>query len=166
MLMLHPSTCDWSHLQKALELKVPPLALVGLFAAMMWIAAVYSPVAIDLPGRAAIALILMSGGFAVSFAGVWAFRRVKTTVNPVKPEATTTMVTSGIYRYSRNPMYLGFLLALVGWAAFLADVLAFALLPLFVLYMNRFQITPEERTLAAKFPHEFMAYKSSVRRWI
>lgn len=150
----------------ALELKVPPLAFVGLSAAMMWIAAVYLPVAVDLPGRTAIGVAFMIAGAAVSFAGVLAFHRSKTTVNPMKPEATTAMVTSGIYRYSRNPMYLGFLLALIGWAAFLSDLLAFALLPLFVLYMNRFQIAPEERALAAKFPHEFVTYKSSVRRWI
>ena len=153
-------------MQNVLELKIPPLALVSLFAAMMWIAAVYSPLAMDLPWRTAIALVFMSAGLAISFAGVLAFHRAKTTVNPITPEATTAMVTSGVYGFSRNPMYLGFLLALAGWATLLSDGLAFALLPLFVLYMNRFQIAPEEKALAAKFPHEFMAYKNSVRRWI
>lgn len=99
-------------------------------------------------------------------AGVLSFRRMETTVNPLTPEATTTMVTSGIYRFSRNPMYLGFLFVLVGWAIHLSNLLGFAFLPLFVWYMNRFQILPEERALASKFYEVFTAYKRSVRRWI
>ena len=95
-----------------------------------------------------------------------AFRRAKTTVNPITPEATTTMVTSGLYRFSRNPMYLGLLVVLIGWALFLSHPLAFAVLPLFVLYMNRFQIIPEEQILSAKFAHQFTAYKETVRRWV
>ena len=150
----------------ALELKVPPVALVFLFAALMWVASAYSPLAIMLPWHIAASLLLCSAGLAISFAGVWEFHRAKTTVNPVTPEATTAMVTSGIYRYSRNPMYLGFLMALAGWATFLSHILAFALLPLFVLYMDRFQIIPEERVLLAKFQDQFSSYSNSVRRWI
>jgi protein-S-isoprenylcysteine O-methyltransferase Ste14 len=132
----------------------------------MWLASAYSPLAIALPQRAAIAVIFCSVGLAISLAGVLAFRRAKTTVNPFTPEVTTVMVTSGIYRFSRNPMYLGVVFALTGWAIYLSHVLAFALLPLFVLYMNRFQIIPEERALSAKFPHLFTAYTHSVRRWL
>jgi protein-S-isoprenylcysteine O-methyltransferase Ste14 len=76
------------------------------------------------------------------------------------------MVTSGIYRLSRNPMYLGFLFGLTGWAIFLSHVLALALLPAFVAYMNRFQISSEEQALAARFGAEFVAYKDSVGRWL
>lgn len=76
------------------------------------------------------------------------------------------MVTSGVYRVSRNPMYLGFLLALAWWVVFLSHLLAFALLPLFMWYMNRFQIVPEERALAAKFGSEFTEYSRAVRRWL
>jgi protein-S-isoprenylcysteine O-methyltransferase Ste14 len=76
------------------------------------------------------------------------------------------MVTSGVYGVSRNPMYVGFLLVLIGWAAFLSHALAFALLPLFVAYMNRFQIEPEERALSAKFGGQFQEYRRSVRRWV
>jgi protein-S-isoprenylcysteine O-methyltransferase Ste14 len=150
----------------ALELKVPPLALVLLFGALMWLASAYSAFAIALPWRSAFALIFCTVGFAIVLAGALAFRRAKTTVNPLTPEATTTIVTSEIYRFTRNPMYLGFLLVLVGWAMYLSNVLAFAILPLFVLYMNRFQIVPEERALCAKFSHTFTAYKCSVRRWL
>ncbi len=150
----------------ALELKVPPLALVFLFGALMWLVSGYPEFTFTLPWRPAFALIFCAVGLAVLLAGVVAFRRAKTTVNPLTPEATTTMVTSGIYRFTRNPMYLGFLFVLAGWAMYLSNLLAFALLPLFVWYMNRFQILPEERALSAKFPQAFTAYTCAVRRWL
>lgn len=156
----------WSELLNALELKVPPVVLVFPFAALMWFASAYSPLTVVLPWRDAIALTFCGAGLAIFLAGVLSFRQAKTTVNPLTPDATTAMVTSGIYRFSRNPMYLGFFLALAGWATYLSHLLAFALLPLFVLYINRFQILPEERTLSQKFPQEFTAYKGSVRRWL
>jgi protein-S-isoprenylcysteine O-methyltransferase Ste14 len=149
----------------ALELKVPPLALVFLFGVLMWLVSASSVFTIALPWRSAFVLMFCTVGFAIVLAGVLTFRRAKTTVNPLTPEATITIVTSGIYRFSRNPMYLGFLFVLVGWAIYLSNVLAFALLPVFVWYMNRFQILPEERALGAKFSHAFTAYKDSVRRW-
>jgi protein-S-isoprenylcysteine O-methyltransferase Ste14 len=148
-----------------LELKVPPLALVFLFGALMWLASANSAFTIALPWRSAFAFIFYAIGSAIVLAGVLTFRRMKTTVNPLTPEATTTMVTSGIYRFTRNPMYLGFLLILVGWAINLSHLLAFAFLPLFVWYMNRFQIHPEERALSTKFSEAFTRYKRSVRRW-
>jgi protein-S-isoprenylcysteine O-methyltransferase Ste14 len=150
----------------AVELKVPPLALVFLFGALMWLASAYSAFTLALPWHSMFALIFCSVGFAIVLAGVFAFRQAKTTVNPLKPETATAMVTSGIYRFTRNPMYLGFLLVLAGWGMYLSNLLAVALLPLFVLYMNRFQIVPEERALCAKFSHVFTAYTCSVRRWL
>ena len=98
--------------------------------------------------------------------GIVSFRRAKTTVNPMKPDSTSSLVVSGIYRYTRNPMYLGFLLVLLGWAAFLSNVAALAFLPAFVVYMNRFQIRPEERVLASLFPHDCSGIPAKVRRWI
>jgi protein-S-isoprenylcysteine O-methyltransferase Ste14 len=82
------------------------------------------------------------------------------------PRTTSAIVTSGVYRFSRNPMYLGFLLGVTGWAVFLSDLLAFAFLPLFIVYMNRFQIIPEERALSEKFGRHFTKYKDTVRRWL
>jgi protein-S-isoprenylcysteine O-methyltransferase Ste14 len=139
----------------ALEFKVPPVALTLLFALMMWLTSIYeAPLPFPLPWRRAIAFFVCCAGLVIGLGGVVAFRRAKTTVNPITPEATTTMVTSGLYRFSRNPMYLGLLLVLIGWV------------PLFVLYMNRFQIIPEERVLSGKFAHQFTTYKKTVRRWI
>ena len=84
----------------------------------------------------------------------------------MKPESASSLVVSGIYRFTRNPMYLGMLLVLSGWAIFLSNALSFLFLPAYVVYMNRFQIGPEERALAAKFPQPFADYRSEVRRWL
>jgi len=152
---------------QALELKIPPPALMLLFAVTMWLLSVSAPsLALALPWRVPVALILWSAGIAIALAALFEFRRAKTTVNPFTPEAAAAIVTSGIYRYSRNPMYVGLLLALSGWFVWLSHLLAFVLLPMFVLYINRFQIEPEERALSAKFGGLFRDYRHSVRRWL
>jgi protein-S-isoprenylcysteine O-methyltransferase Ste14 len=119
-----------------------------------------------IPGSAGIALGLALFSVVIALAGVVAFRVNKTTVNPLNPDAASTVVSNGIYRYSRNPMYLGFLLALAAWAIYLSNALAALFLPAFVAYMNRFQIKPEERTLLAKFGPAFSQYVAAVRRWV
>jgi protein-S-isoprenylcysteine O-methyltransferase Ste14 len=151
----------------SLELKIPPLALVLIAAAAMWLAAYAVPALTwDLPFKRVLASACVLAGFAIAAAGVLSFRRAGTTVNPTRPQSTSALVSSGIYRYSRNPMYLGFLLALLGWAAQLSNLLALLPVALFVLYMNRFQIAPEERALAAMFGDEFSAYTRKVGRWL
>jgi len=105
-------------------------------------------------------------GVLVCLSGVISFRRSKTTVNPTKPDSTSALVVSGVYKYTRNPMYVGFALVLLGWAAFLSNLAAFALAPVFVVYIDRFQIRPEERVLFSLFPHEYPAYRAKVRRWV
>ena|SRR5438105_6260010 len=150
----------------ALELKIPPVVLVLLAGAAMWVLSTAAPsFASQVPYRQAIALVLAVLGVIVTVVGVVSFRRASTTVNPTRPQDTSSLVTTGIYRLSRNPMYLGFLLALIAWAVFLANVLALLPVVAFVAYMNRFQITPEERALAAMFGAEFNAYGQRVRRW-
>jgi protein-S-isoprenylcysteine O-methyltransferase Ste14 len=150
---------------QALELRVPPLALLAIFGVAMALLAV----ATGQTGNAATiaaALVLSAAGGAVALAGVLAFRRHKTTVNPFKPDDTTRIVDTGIYRFSRNPMYLGFLLMLAGWAVYLGSVTAALLLPVFVVYMNRFQIVPEERALTTKFGAAYLAYMHRTGRWL
>lgn len=151
----------------ALELKILPVPLALLFGGAMWLASVWLPAfAFHLPGHVAISIALGCSGLAFAFAGVAAFRRAMTTVNPMKPEAASALVTSGVYRRSRNPMYVGLLLVLSGWAVFLSHALGFLFLPAFVAYLNRFQIMPEERVLLSKFGDDFSAYKRSVPRWL
>jgi len=152
---------------QALELKVPPVAVVLVTAGLMWLVAWAAPaLGFGNPFRIPVAVSLVAAGAVTSALGVASFRRAGTTVNPLKPHTASSLVAAGIYRLTRNPMYLGFLVALVGWAVFLSSIPAFLLLPAFVLYMNRFQIEPEERALAARFGESFTNYESSVRRWL
>jgi protein-S-isoprenylcysteine O-methyltransferase Ste14 len=158
-----PERQQW---QNGLALKLPPVALVVIVAALMWIASSATPT-LDffLPAKSLSAVSLAIIGAVICFAGVVSFRRAKTTVNPMKPNSASSLVVSGIYKYTRNPMYLGLVLVLLGWAAFLSNLAALASLPAFIVYINRFQIVPEERMLASLFPHEYPAYRAKVRRW-
>ncbi len=153
--------------RSGLELKVLPLALVAIVAALMWCAASATPVlGFRFPARVLSSGSLALLGSAICLAGVFSFRLARTTVNPTTPDSTSSLVVSGVYQYTRNPMYLGFLLLLAGWAVFLSNLSPFVLLPAFVAYMNRFQIGPEERALGSLFAQEYQAYHARVRRWI
>lgn len=150
-----------------LELKIPPLLVWLVIAGAMFGVAHSAPkLSFELAGSSAIALALVALGGALALAGVVAFRENSTTVNPLTPSASSTVVSSGVYRVSRNPMYLGFLVALAGWAVYLSNAGAALLLPAFVAYMTQYQIKPEERALLAKFGSEFGQYMSRVRRWL
>ena len=151
----------------ALENKIPPPIVAALFGLLMWAGSHYvASIDAALSVRVIAALLVLCAGVFFSLAGVVSFRRAKTTVNPLKPETASALVSSGIYLYSRNPMYVGFAMFLTAWACYLAS--AFLLLGVlgFVLYMNRFQIAPEERALTALFGADFLAYQAKVRRWL
>ena len=152
---------------QGLDLKVPPLLVWLVFAGTMFGVAYVAPgISYPLPARFALALALVVFGGAVAFAGVVAFRIKRTTVNPLTSSASSSVVSGGIYRVSRNPMYLGFFLALAGWALYLSNGGAVLLLPAFSAYMTEYQIKPEERALLAKFGSEFAQYMARVRRWV
>ena len=151
----------------SLELKVPPVIVVAIAALLMWLCAWMAPdLEMALPGRIPAAMIAVLAGVAASVAGVVAFRRARTTVNPLKPGSASWLVDGGIYRLTRNPMYLGFALALLGWGIFLGHPVSIAVLFAFVAYMNRFQIIPEEKALEALFGDAFKSYRTTVRRWL
>ncbi len=151
----------------ALESKVPPVAAAFFIGLLMWLISWAVPgFEFVFPWRDPAAASLAIAGAVVSCLGVLSFKRAGTTVNPTRPNASSSLVASGVYALSRNPMYLGFLLILAAWAIFLSNALAFLLLPAFAIFMNRFQIEPEERALTAIFGQEFAAYKSRVRRWL
>jgi protein-S-isoprenylcysteine O-methyltransferase Ste14 len=150
-----------------LALKVPPLAVWLIFAAaMLGVACVAPGISYPVPARFALALGLGVLGGAVALAGVVVFRSKRTTVNPLNPGASSAVVSSGVYRISRNPMYLGFFLALAGWALYLSNAGSALLLPAFLAYLTEYQIKPEERALLAKFGPEFAQYMARVRRWV
>ncbi|MBY0573093.1 MAG: isoprenylcysteine carboxylmethyltransferase family protein [Undibacterium sp.] len=150
-----------------LELKIPPLALCAIFAiAIPGLDNFVQSASVPFIGHRIAATALMLLGLTFAIVGVVEFRRAKTTVNPLTPQRATSVVDSGIYRLTRNPMYLGMALMLLAVAVWLSTVLGYALVPLFCVYMTEFQIKPEERALLAIFGQEFSAYMTKVRRWI
>ena len=149
------------------ELKVPPVALTVVFAVVMWVASTFfSAASFSLPSASIVAFTFVFIGGGIALAGVSAFRQHCTTVNPMKPETTASVVTAGIYRVTRNPMYLGLAFILLGWAIYLANLAAMFFIPAFVAYMTRFQIKPEEHALLAKFGPSYADYMAAVRRWV
>lgn len=150
-----------------MELKVPPVAVAAVFAALMWLVARATPLwTLPFPGRGGVAVVLVATGVTVGALGIREFLRSRTTVDPMRPERSSALVAAGIYRWSRNPMYVGLLLVLLGWAAYLSNLAAAPLTVLFLRYMTRFQIAPEERILRERFPVEFAQYAGRVRRWL
>jgi protein-S-isoprenylcysteine O-methyltransferase Ste14 len=151
----------------SLELKVPPPIVALVLALLMWLTPVVAGlVEISNPSRVLWAVVLVCVGQGIAIAGMVAFRRAKTTVNPVNASLASSLVIRGVYRYTRNPMYVGLLLTLLAWALFLMNPLAVLWVVVYVLYITRFQIVPEERVLASLFGAEYEDYKSRVRRWI
>lgn len=152
---------------RVLELRVPPLALVLITGCLMALGASAVPAAsIAIPAQQLFIFSFALLGTVASTSGVLAFRRSGTTVNPLQPDRSSSLVASGIYTLSRNPMYLGFLMLLTAWGIYLSNAVALVFLPVFILYMNRFQIEPEERALTSRFGQEFVEYTRRVRRWL
>lgn len=152
---------------KFLELKVPPVAVFLICVVGIGLARKLAPqLSFAVPFQKLLGLLLACLGIAVGAAGVLAFRRARTTVDPRFPERAAAIVNTGVFAWSRNPMYLGLVCMLFGWAVVAGNGLGFAFVVLFVAYMNRFQIRPEERALTASFGEEYTRYRASVRRWI
>ncbi|MCC6197835.1 MAG: isoprenylcysteine carboxylmethyltransferase family protein [Burkholderiales bacterium] len=150
----------------SLELRIPPPVVGLIAAALMWGLAMLPP-ALAVPTGVRLALVAASvvAGLGFNLLGLVAFVRSRTTINPLHPGRTSALVTGGVYRVTRNPMYVGMALLLLAWAFHLSALWAFLGPALFVAYITRFQIVPEERVLRGKFD-EFEAYASRVRRWL
>ena len=150
-----------------LDTAIPPPVVMLLVGAAMWAVAHGLPgIAYALPLRTPLAILIGVAGLLCNLLPKLRFGRAGTTVNPMRPESTRHLVVDGLHRYSRNPMYLGQLLLLVAWGIFLANGPAMMLPLLFALYITRFQIVPEEHTLAVVFGDAYAAYRGRVRRWL
>ena len=149
-----------------LELKVPPLGVTAASALVMW---VVSGASCDVFTRAHyylwFAVLFYCVGLGVVLAAVVSFRKAKTTVDPRVPHQTSALVSSGVYRLSRNPMYVGFTGLLLGWAAHLESLWSLLVLPIFVAYLTRYQILPEERAMQKTFGNRYTGYCAAIRRW-
>ena len=151
---------------RSLELKIPPPLVALLIAAAMWSFSATGRIEMPIALRIGVGLVAALIGFGIAISGVIAFRRAHTTVSPLKPETASRLVISGVYRFTRNPMYLGLCLVLAGWAFFLASALSLVGPLAFVLYITRYQIVPEEKMLSRLFGNAFADYQAKVRRWI
>ena len=153
-----------------LELKIPPPLVAAAVAGAMTAASVWLPPVLVLPlspsVRVGAALVLVGVGACFDVAGLLAFRKAKTTVNPLAPNRSTAVVSTGVYRITRNPMYLGMALILLGLALYLASPWALLGPLVFAAFITRFQIQPEERALTARFGAAYTAYCTQVRRWL
>lgn len=149
-----------------LEHKIPP-PLVGLLcaSAMWWASPGWSWDSVG-PLRLVPAAALLLVGLGFDALGLLAFHRARTTVNPLRPGRASTLVVGGVYRVTRNPMYVGMALQLCAWAVVLGSWPALAGPCAFVAFITRFQVLPEERFMAAKFGAAFDAYCAQVRRWL
>ena len=149
-----------------MELKLPPIVIVFFFAFLMYLLDRFLPFGeFEFFGRRWLIKVLLAISIIVLVFSMAQFFKSKTTVDPTSPSKATKLVTSGIYRFTRNPMYLSMLVLLLAWGLWLGNAFNTLLAAGFVSYMNRFQIIPEEKALAQRFGKEYQSYLKNVRRW-
>lgn len=149
-----------------MKLKVPP-AIVFICAALcMYIfSKIFKVGYFDFFGRQYLMYFLAGLGVAIGVIAVIQFFSLKTTINPSTPKKASKLVTEGLFQFTRNPMYLGLLLLLLSWGLYLGNAFNVITAALFVMYMNKFQIIPEEEALLNRFGNEYAQYCTLVRRW-
>jgi protein-S-isoprenylcysteine O-methyltransferase Ste14 len=151
----------------ALENRVPPIIVMAVAALVAYLASLQLPlISIDKEISTPLGLMFSLMGVCLIASGAIEFKRHKTTVDPTKPNKATSLVASGIYKLSRNPMYLGIAAFLIAFAFFMQSLFILLSLPLFILYMTRYQIVPEERAMLSLFGEQYQQYKAKVRRWL
>ncbi|MEC8523649.1 MAG: isoprenylcysteine carboxylmethyltransferase family protein [Pseudomonadota bacterium] len=149
-----------------LEHKIPPPLVAVMCGLVIWWLAGTTPGVVDPYGVAQpLAVLVAIMGLVFDSGGVLAFVKQKTTVNPIQINQASSLVTTGLYRYSRNPMYLGMALLLTSLTIWVQAPAGLAGVGLFVAFITRFQILPEERVLESLFGKDYIAYKGRVRRW-
>lgn len=151
----------------ALNHKIPPPILTVAMGGLMWLTAQTTPrLIVPDEARLAATALLLIPGLVFLGSGFLAFRRAKTTINPVNIHAASNLVTAGVFRISRNPMYVGLAALLTAWACYLSAPYCLIGVAVFVLFIRQFQIFPEEQAMRDKFGSAFEAYQQRVRRWL
>ncbi|WP_395376347.1 methyltransferase family protein [Marinicella sp. W31] len=152
---------------RSLALKIPPVAVVILTMLAMKGCQRWLPITqFEFSGQKALMIVITIIAVIIIAIAMLAFNKHQTTVNPTDPEQASSLITSGIFNYSRNPIYLAFALILFAWGLRLGHGIALLWVPTFVAYMHYFQIKPEEHILLNKFGKPFAEYCQRVRRWI
>ena len=150
-----------------MKLKIPPALQVAIFATLMWIIKKTTTfIHFDFEEQKTVSWIVFGMGMLIEIIAIYAFRKARTTANPLHPSKTSKLVIVGIYKISRNPMYLGMLFILVAFVVELGNLFTFPILILYVWYITIFQIKPEEKVLTKLFGSDYSTYCTKVRRWI
>ena len=148
-----------------LALRIPPLIVWLFFAGLSYILpSSLNLTTYDVPIGVGILVLML--GFGLALVGVFAFRKAKTSSNPLDPRKASHIVDSGVYGHTRNPMYLGMAIGLVGFCLLIGALISLVVVVFFCWYLNEFQIKPEEHILEEKFGQDFLDYKNKVRRWL
>jgi protein-S-isoprenylcysteine O-methyltransferase Ste14 len=150
-----------------MQLRIPPPIVMLLAAALMCALHYWMPLGQWIaPPLNRLGALPGAVGIAIAVAAVVRFRQARTTVNPMDPSKASRLVTDGVFCVSRNPMYLGLVLLLIGWAVWLGSASPWLIPPLFVIVITVVQIIPEEQALAQLFGDQYLSYRRSVARWI
>ena len=139
----------------------PPIIFIGCALIMAYLP---NPYLLKINALAVYLIVLVS--FFVAFFSLWQFYKSKANINPIHLEKSDVFVANGIYRFSRNPMYLSLASLLVAWAVYLQSAVSFLGIFLFIYLITQWQIKREEYWLEKKFGESYLAYKKNVSRWI
>lgn len=151
---------------KSLELRIPPLLVFTVCALLVWTLGKLTPPAAVNRYIFAISVLLAITGATIAYLGVVEFRKHRTTVNPLNPSKSSEVVTTGVFRISRNPMYLGMAIVLFAFCTYFGSIWSISAVAIFIIYITTFQIIPEEQVLTQMFGRNYEEYKRRVRRWI
>ncbi len=156
-----------SKLTSGLELKIPPVIIVALFAGLTILAGYNRWLMFRYPKVFDFWVIAPTViGFIVALLGIIEFKKAQTTVDPTQPDKASKLVNSGVFKFTRNPMYLGMMLWSISIAFYAGSWLGFLSVVLCACYLTRYQILPEERIIEGLFKKDYVEYKNNVRRWI
>ncbi len=147
--------------------RIPPPVLMLITGVLMWfISTTAFAVPVLIPGSRIAAVLMAAAGIALATLAIRQFSSQQTTVNPLQPEKASSLVTGGVFQWTRNPMYLALAMILIGWSFWLQSVAALLVVPLFALVLTELQIKPEEQAMQKLFGEAYSEYRSNVRRWL
>ncbi|MGV6813606.1 MAG: methyltransferase family protein [Phycisphaerales bacterium] len=143
---------------------IPPVWMILSIAAVIALDAFIPPITIITPPYSRIGFVLIALGLSIVATCFFQFRKHHTTIHP--GHTPTTLLTTGIYRYSRNPIYLAMAIIILGSCTATGNLVTFPIILIFVGIITSLFITHEEHTLTNEFGHAYTTYRQSTRRWI
>ena len=145
--------------------QIPP-PVIALFLILIMFLSTWFIQPFHFVGQKVFSIFILIEAVLIIFFSIKKFKKFNTTINPFKPEESSYLIQSGIYNFTRNPMYLGLSSIQLGCAIYLGAWFGLIFIPLFILYITKFQIEVEEFFLEKKFGIKYIEYKKSVRRWV